>query len=135
MKGEIVVEKPTKKEILRDSLKKINYYLTKAVVTEKEVYEVYKTFFSKYYELNYEFSAQELLMELDKVYIEDRVKQYYEYIAKKISVIEYKDNSLPDNELKEILELLKQVVEYLIKNEPKIKKDFLKKIRSYFKKN
>lgn len=135
MKGETVVEKPTKKDVANDVLKKINYHLSKNSINEKEVYDVYKYFFSNYYELDYEFSAQELIQELDKVYIEDKVKQYYLYIASKISIIEYKDNSIVEKERREILEVLKQVVIYLLKNQPAPKSNLVKKIKSYFKKN
>lgn len=132
MKGEKVDDVPSKQSILNYTLKKINYHLSRNTSNEKDVYYVYKYFFSNYYDLKYEFSTKELAEELDKLYIESRVKQYYLYIASRISFIEYKDNSLTEKEIKEIFEVMNQVVEYLIKTDKKQKTSFFQKVKNLF---
>jgi hypothetical protein len=135
MKGEKVDGVPSKQSILDYTLKKINYHLSRNASNEKDIYEVYKYFFSNYYDLKYEFSTNELAEELDKLYIEAKVKQYYLYIASRISLIEYKDNSLTEKEIKEIFEVMKQVIEYLIKTDKTHKKTFVQKVKLLFTKN
>ena len=134
MKGETKGDKPTKVEVIANSLQKTKYLLIKSAINDKEVYECYKYFFSNYYELDYEFSAQELLLELDKVYVEENVRKYYDYIINKVASIEFKDNSLNDEELFEVLKVLKTVMVYLKKIKPEKKEGLLSKIFGVFRK-
>ena len=116
MEGEKKEATLSKREILSYTLKKIDYQLSRNVVADKELYDIYKYFFSNYYNLEYEFSADELSKELDKLYIEQNVRQYYDYIISRISIIEFKDDSLTEEEIREILGILREVVVYLTNN-------------------
>lgn len=116
MEGEKKEVTPTKKEILNYTLKKIDYQLSRNVVADKELYDIYKYFFTNYYNVEYEFSADELSLELDKLYIEQSVRQYFDYIISRISVIEFKDDSLSEKEIRELLNILREVVVYLLNN-------------------
>ena len=100
MEGEKKEVTPSKKEILGYTLKKIDYQLSRNVVADKELYDIYKYFFANYYNITYEFSADELTKELDKLYIEQNVRMYYDFIISKVSIIEFKDDSLKEKEIR-----------------------------------
>ncbi|MBN1275758.1 hypothetical protein JXA12_05735 [Candidatus Woesearchaeota archaeon] len=97
--------------------KKIAYLLSKHSIKDVDVYTVIKEFFKEYLHANYEFTFDELTEELKKVYIEKQVKESLFRLLKDFSTIEYKDEEIPQEVLRNILTSFSKLVNSLIKKE------------------
>ncbi len=98
----------------------IKYLYEKATLSEEEVYTITKDFFSKILELEYEFSHEELLDELNKTYLDSQVKEHIDTFVRNIGRIEYNSSiSFSLEELKKHLEELQEIADKLILEETK----------------
>ncbi|MCF7901111.1 hypothetical protein K9L67_02690, partial [Candidatus Woesearchaeota archaeon] len=96
------------------TLKKIDYYLTKSYLSDLDVYNVFKEFFSGYLELNYEFTCKDLLEETKKTFMDTSTKAKLDSLVNKLRIIEYSDESFDQKDLIEILKSLKNIVDTLL---------------------
>lgn len=117
-----------KKEIILSYQKKVDYLNTKKGVSEKEVYDAFRDFMKKYYEIEYEFNAKELEQELQKTFVPENLKKSYLKINETIDKIEVFDDKVTEKELKETVKEMKSSYQLLAKH--KEDKGFLKKIFS-----
>ena len=106
--------------LLRETTKKkIAYLLSKHTIKDIEVYNLIKEFFKEYLKADYEFTFDELAQELKKTYIEKHIKETLFKLLEDFSTIEYKDEDLPDEMLKEFLGTFSKLIDELIKEEQK----------------
>ena len=108
--------------------KKIAYLLSKHTIKDVEVYSLIKEFFKEYLSTNYEFTFDELAEELKKTYIEKHVKEALFKLLKDFSTIEYKDEDIPQEVLRNVLMTLSKLVEKLI--EEKEQRSFFSRLFS-----
>lgn len=99
--------------------KKIRYFLSKHAIKDVDVYTVIKEFFKEYLQAKYEFTFEELKEELKKIYLEKPVKDELFSIIDSFEAVEYKDEEVPQDTLKEILKRFDLVLEHLIIIHPK----------------
>jgi len=113
---------------------KIAYYLNKNVVSEIDLYIVFKEFFKELLEIKKEFTCSELLEELDKVYLENSTRNELTYFIQKVSQIEYKDDAYTSDQLKNLFKDLDSLVTNIIHftisqtKQPSFFSRFLKKL-------
>lgn len=100
----------------------MDYLLSKRSLQDVEVYTIIKEFFKEYLQENYEFTFEELKDELKKTYIDKDLKLKIFDLLDRFSTIEYKDEEIPQEVLKDILEEFSSLIDSLIK-----KKDTKKK--------
>jgi|GEM_PF-3751661 hypothetical protein len=103
-----------KKIIYESTKKKIDYVLSKSEIKEEEVYELVKGFFKEYLKLDYEFTNQELMEELKKVYLEKELLDQLEDFLKKMALIESFDNNFSPAELRKMLTRFDGMIKELI---------------------
>lgn len=127
-------EKPSSSNVNKLVLKKavskrIKQIQAKAFISEREVYDLVRSFFKKYLDIDYEFTREEILKELRKVYIppdlQDRVKELFEHISE----IEHTSKAFSREELEKILAEFKDLVNLLIVSHYQKEKSFFKKLR------
>jgi hypothetical protein len=111
-RGVIKISKGNRRLLKDVTSKKINYLLSKPFIKEKETYNIIKEFFREYLQQDYEFTYEELIEELRKIYVERSLKNRLMNFLQKISVIEYKDEEIPQESLKQML----KEFDYLVKN-------------------
>ncbi|MBU1198597.1 MAG: hypothetical protein KKF46_00125 [Nanoarchaeota archaeon] len=113
----------------RAAHKRTDQILKKAFISEKEVYELIRSFFKKYLEVDYEFTHQEMLSELKRVYLTPELQKKVDGLFKKISAVEHDSASLERKELEKLLVDFKQIVEELIVTHYQQDSSFLKKLK------
>lgn len=106
---------PPAKEALRDStVKRAQFLLSKHRLTEREVYDFVREFFKAYLDLKYEFTLDELQVELNRVYLDSALKGRLRTYLTGMRHIEYADAALPHDALAahiaEFMELVKGVL-------------------------
>ncbi len=112
-------------------LDKINYYLGRNPISQDELYIFVRKFFAEYLKLEYEFTYEELSLELNKVFIKPQVKENINSFLIKLSESEYlEENTLGTNELNNFLKELSVIINSIIYDDIPIKKNdsFIKKI-------
>jgi hypothetical protein len=92
-----------KKLLLESLVKKADYYHTKGSITDNDLYYLVKDFFREFLDLKYEFSFEELLLEVDKTYMETEYREKTIAFVKKIEHIEYSNTSLSESELNSLI--------------------------------
>lgn len=98
----------------------IKYLNEKTTLTEEEVYIVTKDFFSVILDIDYQFSHEELLEELNKTYLDTQIKEHIDTFVRNIGRIEYNSHiSFSSDELKKQLQELQEIVDKLILEETK----------------
>lgn len=108
------------KELKIKTEQQIKYLYEKAILSEEEIYTMIKDFFGSLLELDYQFSHEELLDELNKTYIDSKIKQDIEVMVKNIGRIEYNSSvSFQPEELKQFLSQLQEISDKLILEEAK----------------
>lgn len=112
--------------------RKINYYLSKTYLDDADFYKVFKEFFTELLEIKYEFTCNELIKELDKVYLDESIRARLRNLIAKVNIIEYKEKAYKDEEIKKMFEELKNLVNILIKNNNTVKKGFFAAIKRLF---
>jgi len=122
----------SKKLLLESTIRKIDYYSSKNSLTDIELYYVVKDFFTEFLELKYEFSLDELLLELDKIYLESDQREVINSFINKIKIIEFEDSTFSQEKVKDLMREFSLIARKIAKlNEPE-KKGFMKKITSFF---
>lgn len=98
----------------------IKYLYSKVTLTPEEIYTITKNFFGKLLDINYEFSHEELIEELNKTYIDIELKKYISKFIEGIGKIEYNSTIVfSTQELKVLLEQFQQIVDKLAIEESK----------------
>lgn len=121
-------DNPINHALLRESiLQSIAYLQSKVYIQEKEVYELVRAFFKEYLGLDYEFTHEELLIELQNIFYDKKLEDQVLNFLRDISKIEYSDEEFPPENLKKILSDFSVIVDVLIKKQTK-GKSFLKKL-------
>lgn len=105
-----------KKRILRENHhKKIDYALAKAFLKDFDVYNLVQDFFAEFLNLNYKFTHEELVKELDKLFLEEKLKNKIINFLEKLSFIEFNSDSEPtQEELKKLVLEFKEIINQLI---------------------
>lgn len=108
---------------LRDvTIKKINYYKQKSYVTDREAYRVFKDFFSEFLQSKYEFTCSELLKELNRVFLDNNTADKTVALINKFKIIEFQEDAYNQQELKQMLSKLEEIVNLLINKNLRIEK-------------
>jgi hypothetical protein len=103
-------------QLKTSTVQQVQFLNEKATLSETDVYVVVKEFFKQLFSLDYEFSHEELLEEIDKTYIEEDTKNTLMDFIRMIGRIEYdSDTHFNNDELKGMLSTFNDVVERLIK--------------------
>ena len=130
-----MVDKQNSKEHQKDialikqtTLQRIENARSKPKLHQEEVYHIVKYFFKKILEIDYEFTHQELLEELEKMYLEKKHHEQISEFITTIGIMEYTDKEFTQSELKTLLKELSEIVNSLIKHHTK--EHWLKKISS-----
>jgi hypothetical protein len=106
-----------KNDLIKSTISKIKHIILKDEISEMEVYLIVKNFFKEYLELNFEFTHEELIDELEKNYIEPKLKTKIVFLIKTIGVIEYSDTKFTFEKLKNMLFCFEETLLYLLKDE------------------
>ena len=93
-----------------------------------QFFHVVKLFFAELFKIKYEFTFEELNKELERKRIDKSLKEKIIFFLKKLSVVEYSDEILPESELKRLLNDFLKLFEKLTFNEQKVKETRLDKI-------
>jgi hypothetical protein len=107
---------------------KTKQVLEKAFISEKEVYDLIRGFFKKYVNIEYEFTADELMKELRKVYLSPALQEKIKKLLERVSEMEHVSREFTRKELESILADFKSVVDEMIVVHYE-KKHFFHKIR------
>jgi hypothetical protein len=109
--------------------KKIEHLRSKAYISDKEVYDLVRSFFKKHLTIDYEFTHEELMNELRKVYLSPDLQEKVKNLFDDISKIEHTSKTFTREELEKILNDFEKVVDGLIVSHYQQKKSFFKKIK------
>jgi hypothetical protein len=93
---------------------KIKMISEKAFVSEREVYDLVRGFFKKYINIDYEFTADELMKELKKIYIPLELQERVAIILTKVSEMEHLSRPFTKEELILLLQDFQSLVNDLI---------------------
>ncbi|MEM4259862.1 MAG: hypothetical protein QXG00_01350 [Candidatus Woesearchaeota archaeon] len=124
-----------KKRILKENHhKKIDYALEKAFLKDFDVYNLVQDFFAEFLNLNYKFTHEELVKELDKLFLEDKLKIKIINFLEKLSFMEFNSDSEPtQDELKRLILEFKEIINQLIIFQEEIHKGLFGSIIYWFK--
>ena len=86
----------------------------KAFISEREVYELVRGFFKKYLGIDYEFTSEELVYELKKVYVAPEFQERIRLLLDRISEMEHLSRAFEKEELQSVLADFKSLVDGLI---------------------
>ncbi len=98
-----------------------------------QFFHLVRLFFAELFKIKYEFTFEELSKELEKKRIDKNLKEKILFFLKKLSVVEYSDETLSEQELKKLLGDFLKLFEKLTFNEEEVKKTKLCKILRFFK--
>jgi hypothetical protein len=93
---------------------KIKIISEKAFISEREVYDLIRGFFKKFINIDYEFTAEELIHELKKIYIPQENQEMVKTIMQSVSEMEHVSKAFSKEELTLLLANFKKLVEALI---------------------
>lgn len=124
----------SRKALLDGIIKKIDYYSQKNTVTDLDLYYLMKEFFRIFLELKYEFSFDELIEELDKIYLETKQREEVVNFINKIKVIEYHDSPFKEDKIKEFIKHFSEISKALVKAGTEEKQTLWKKLKKMFHK-
>ncbi|MBW2991062.1 hypothetical protein KY348_05160 [Candidatus Woesearchaeota archaeon] len=129
-RGDDAGSSTSNKLILKKAVhKRIKQIESKAFVSEREIYDLIRGFFKKYLGVDYEFTHEELIKELRKVYLSREVQEKVNDLFHKISEIEHTSKAFPREHLEQILAEFKVLVDELIVSHYEKEKAFFRKIR------
>ncbi len=114
--------------------KKIEHLRSKAYISEKEVYDLVRSFFKKHLTIDYEFTHEELMNELKKIYLSPDLQEKVKALFDDVSKIEHTSKTFTREELEEILKDFEQVVDGLIVSHYQQDKSFFKRIKDSIQK-
>ena len=95
---------------------KIKHALSKHHINQKEVYTITKEFFKEYLDLEYEFTHEELLEELQKIYLDKEHQKIISSFVTTIGLLEYTDKTFSQEELQLLFTQLQEIITLLIKH-------------------
>lgn len=122
-------EQPRSPALLKDAThKKVEYLLSKRSLRDVDVYVLIKEFFKEFLQAPYEFTFEELEAELHKVYIPQAVKGRLLTLLKNFSTIEYRDELVPHEKLRGVLEEFRSITDALIEKDAEEKKGVFAKL-------
>ncbi len=98
---------------------KIRLAKSKRHLDQKEVYDITKTFFRELLQLKYEFTHEELIEELQKIYLDKNHHEKIKTFIKKIGMMEYTNKTYSDDELNEMLDEMTAIITILIRHHSK----------------
>jgi hypothetical protein len=134
-RGDDTSSNTQKKLILKKAAnKKIEHLRSKAYISEKEVYDLVRSFFKKHLTIDYEFTHEELMNELKKIYLSPDLQEKVKGLFEDVSKIEHTSKTFTREELEEILKDFELVVDGLIVSHYQQKKSFFTKIKDSFHK-
>ncbi|MGE0793006.1 MAG: hypothetical protein AB7V77_02365 [Candidatus Woesearchaeota archaeon] len=108
--------------LLKKAIKqRISYLKSKPSISEREVYFLFKDFFKELLNINYEFTHEELISEIEKTYLDYDLHEKIIKFIKKIGKIEYSNNSYASQELINLLNELDKLIDILLSSEHKHK--------------
>ncbi len=110
-RGEDVTDKLLLK---RATKKKIDRLLQKPRPSAVAAYNLIKNFFKAYTEKDYEYTREELIDELDKVYLEDDVKQKVVNAIRELGKIEFANVDYSKQEIESLMKDFEEGVEHLV---------------------
>lgn len=120
-----------KKLLKKNHHQKIDYALAKAFINDSDVYKLVKDFFADYLNLDYEFTHEELVVELNKKFIEENLKMEISTFLSKLSHLQFNTDKHPSQEeLKNIITSFKYIISKLIVFEESHRKSFFSRIFS-----
>jgi len=93
-----------------------------------QLFHIIRMFFAELFKIKYEFTFEELSNELKRRRIDNNLKEKILFFLKKLSVVEYSDERLPESELKKLLNEFLKLFEKLTFDEQKVKETRLSKI-------
>lgn len=123
-----------KKIALDAIIKKIDYHLNKNSLSDVDLYYLIKDFFREYLNLKYEFSLDELISELDKIYLDTEQRERTLEFINKVKIIEYHDSSFSESRIKEFIVEFSAITKLLIKNTQYENKSFWDRFMTSFRK-
>src|SRR4030042_6593152 len=109
--------------------KKVEHLISKAFISEKEVYDLVRSFFKKHLTIDYEFTHEELMRELKKIYLSPDLQEKVKNLFEDVSKIEHSSQTFTRQELEEVLKDFREVVDGLIVSHYQQDKGFFRKIR------
>ena len=98
-----------------------------------QFFHIVRLFFAGLFKIKYEFTFEELNKELERKRVDNSLKEKIVFFLKKLSVVEYSDERLPESELKRLLNDFLKLFEQLTFNEQKVKETELNKILIFFR--
>jgi hypothetical protein len=102
---------------------------SKAFISSKEVYDLVRSFFKKHLDIDYEFTHDELMKELRKVYLSPELHGKVNGLFRKVSEIEHSDKNFTREELEELLVEFKDIVDAMIVSHYEQDKSFFKRLK------
>ncbi len=129
-RGENTDSSTINKLILKKAVhKRMKQILNKAFISEREVYDLVRSFFKKYLGIDYEFTREELMRELRRVYISPELQERVRHLFDNISEIEHTSKAFQREELEKIINEFESIINDLIVSHYEKEKSFLKKLR------
>jgi len=132
-------KKPDRIKVVKDNtLKRIqsfNKHFSKKNKDDNfiQFFHVVKLFFAELFKIKYEFTFEELSNELERKRVDKSLKEKIVFFLKKLSVVEYSDERLPESELRKLLNDFLKLFEKLTFNEQKVKETRLDKILRFLR--
>ncbi|MFH1589475.1 MAG: hypothetical protein ABIB43_02825 [archaeon] len=108
--GEVEAKAVLRRNILRDT----NYLISKGLLTGNEVYYLIKSFLKDYLNLKYEFTKDELFLELKNIYIPFSIRADFFKFIEKVFMFEYSQVIYSEDELRSFLNEFKNFLDYLL---------------------
>jgi hypothetical protein len=122
-----------KKLLLESIIKKADYYCSRDIVTDVDLYYLVKDFFREFLDLKYEFSFEELLGEIDRTYMETKYREKAVEFIRQIEAIEYSNASFRDEEIKALMKDFALLARLLMKLAEPPRENFWGKFGSIFR--
>ena len=123
-----------KKAIVQETLEQVKETLANDNYDEATLYHSVKDFLKKYIEADYEFTNKEIKKELERTYLNEEIKNDLINLVEKISIIEYSDEPLDENEAQKIMLYFYYILKR-IHEQHKPKKGIFKRIKRIFTKS
>jgi hypothetical protein len=101
----------------RKTKSKIDFLRRKPNLRPEEVYNLIKSFFKSFFDNDYEYTREELLDELDTVYLRDDDKQRFIEMINRLGRIEFSDPSFSQDELDQMLDAFERTIEALVSSQ------------------
>lgn len=98
-----------------------------------QFFHIVRLFFAELFKIKYEFTFEELSSELERRRIDKNLKEKTLFFLKKLSIVEYSNEKLPDSELKKLLNDFLKLFEKFTFDEQKVKETKLNKILIFFR--